>query len=826
MSESEMKDERDAVAPASTDTDEPSDKESTGTGYPAPDVVGTHFPEGLREAHEWFVTNAGDKKAYAPWEYGPKRYVSWKNDPDAPTKFDEAMEYVDGEYGMFDFLATRNLPSADTGGKHLVFFDFDDCRDPDTEEVHPQAWEILNGVPTGDDVIHATVSSSGTGIHGYGYATDSLDGYKDNVVLSMDDWEHTENPELELYANDRFIVTTGQHLEGTSERLLDLTEFLKKTQREEGKAETDAEAAEPSLSESEIADVDTTDDFEVIISAIDHVDPESISIRSEVTGERPDGTKDVDPSWEVSDSGERIGWDEDGFIYRKGGHHLDVLQLVALEERIISDPREYPSGDDFIEAVDELRSRGADIPEYEPPTELERDAYENAALHDSEVWDMFRALYEEDEEDPKVIRDALGEYLADTNHFVQNEQDGSLYAYNPDSGVFEDDGANRLNELLREKLRHHMTRREKDEIEDAVKDYTFTEELNGPDGYIRVNNGALNIPMRELEDATDENGRPRFHFTSSIDVEYDPDAECPKWRQFLSDILKSDAHIDKIRQFVGYCLNHWSLPHHKAAFVVGAQASGKSTMLDTITEMFGENASTSLTPQEITGSRFKPHHLRDSYVNIRSDIDDSMIENVGMFKEVVAGDRIMAEKKGKPSFMFKPTAKHLFATNKLPSASVDDAAFYRRVMLVSAPEPIPKDERVSDYDEELIEELPGILNWALDGLDELTDAGQFTADLPPDATKTRWRAWANSPERFEHLATENDPDHHARYSEVKNAYQRFCEEKGLPQQSKTELRETLTRHRNVNMSSSSFDGTNARSVKGIRIKDEYKTEDE
>jgi hypothetical protein len=56
---------------------------------------------------------------------------------------------------------------------------------------------------------------------------------------------------------------------------------------------------------------------------------------------------------------------DDGWIYRNGLIVLDALQIVALEEGIVTTTGEYPSGKDFWEAVEELRARGADIPEYE-----------------------------------------------------------------------------------------------------------------------------------------------------------------------------------------------------------------------------------------------------------------------------------------------------------------------------------------------------------------------------------------------------------------------------------------------------------------------------
>jgi len=44
---------------------------------------------------------------------------------------------------------------------------------------------------------------------------------------------------------------------------------------------------------------------------------------------------------------------------------LDALQVVALEEGIITTETDYPSGEDFWAAVEALRDRGAHISEYQ-----------------------------------------------------------------------------------------------------------------------------------------------------------------------------------------------------------------------------------------------------------------------------------------------------------------------------------------------------------------------------------------------------------------------------------------------------------------------------
>lgn len=68
---------------------------------------------------------------------------------------------------------------------------------------------------------------------------------------------------------------------------------------------------------------------------------------------------------------------EDVWIYREGMIALGALQLVALEEGLITDERTYPEGETFWEALTALRDRGADIPRYEPDdTEVEAEPTE------------------------------------------------------------------------------------------------------------------------------------------------------------------------------------------------------------------------------------------------------------------------------------------------------------------------------------------------------------------------------------------------------------------------------------------------------------------
>jgi hypothetical protein len=86
---------------------------------------------------------------------------------------------------------------------------------------------------------------------------------------------------------------------------------------------------------------------------------------------------------------------DDGWIYRNGLIVLDALQIVALEEGIVTTAGEYPSGKDFWEAVEELRARGADIPEYEADSDREEESDQSAPSPSPTAGRSLRDLHRE-----------------------------------------------------------------------------------------------------------------------------------------------------------------------------------------------------------------------------------------------------------------------------------------------------------------------------------------------------------------------------------------------------------------------------------------------
>jgi putative DNA primase/helicase len=182
----------------------------------------------------------------------------------------------------------------------------------------------------------------------------------------------------------------------------------------------------------------------------------------------------------------------------------------------------------------------------------------------------------------------------------------------------------------------------------------------------------------------------------------------------------------------------------------------------------------------MASERFGAAELHGSWANIRNDIPAGLIENTGQFKELIAGDPIKVEKKRKDPFMMEPTAKHLFSANELPDTETDDQAFYRRIILAAFPTTVPRSERDPTLPDRLEDEHPGILNWALDGLQRLLSNGGFTGDRSPARTEDTWAKWGNSVERFAKACLEDEEDNKIPTSEMFQIYLAYCDSEGIP----------------------------------------------
>jgi putative DNA primase/helicase len=332
-------------------------------------------------------------------------------------------------------------------------------------------------------------------------------------------------------------------------------------------------------------------------------------------------------------------------------------------------------------------------------------------------------------------------------------------------------------------------------------------------GMLAAENGLLDIEDRDVRPL-----QPEDYALRRLGAEFDPEADCPRWHEFLDDVVK-EGDIEPLQEYVGYCLMHWQMPYKRAALLLGPQDSGKSTFLNVVRTLLGGHRNVSSENlNSLVNTRWGKANLHGKIANITNELETTPLETLGTFKAITGGgDLLTAERKGKDPFQFVPLAKHMFAANRVPPAKDADDAFHERWLHIRFPEAVPKSEQVPGLDDRLIdEELAGILNWALDGYDRLTDQQRFTGDQAVGRKRELWEAYGHSVKRFKHncLDVTGDSDDVIVKKVGHACYATFCEDwAGTEVESQSKFTRELTNDGKVGQSRRTVrDGDKQRTV--------------
>ena len=209
---------------------------------------------------------------------------------------------------------------------------------------------------------------------------------------------------------------------------------------------------------------------------------------------------------------------------------------------------------------------------------------------------------------------------------------------------------------------------------------------------IAFENGVLNIVTEEFSDFS-----PEFIITNKIPHNYSPDAESELLDRVMLKLACGDENVlTLLYQAVGYTFYRRN-ELRKSFFLLGEKRNGKSTFLDMVSTLLGENNTSNLDLCEI-GDRFRTAEINGKLANIGDDINDEWISNTAIFKKVVSGDTITAERKTKDPFKLKSFAKFFFSANSLPriGRGKDSGAVLDRLVIIPFDAKFSKSD--ADYD--------------------------------------------------------------------------------------------------------------------------------
>lgn len=231
--------------------------------------------------------------------------------------------------------------------------------------------------------------------------------------------------------------------------------------------------------------------------------------------------------------------------------------------------------------------------------------------------------------------------------------------------------------------------------------------LTVANGTIELGNGALLRPHD-----------PQDMITKLIDIPYDPEAECPLWLSYLKRVLPDKAERRFLRKYVGYCLTGITSAHC-FLFLYGLGHNGKTVFMKMVQALL---------------SSYHFHADRNVVTETKSQRDNyALAELVGMrlvtigeaggedvldeatIKNMTGNGKIACRPSYGRPYSYEPEFKIIWCGNHKPRIVGTDTGIWRRPKILHFSQTIPESERDPELPDKLLEELPGILAWAVRG---------------------------------------------------------------------------------------------------------------
>ena len=239
---------------------------------------------------------------------------------------------------------------------------------------------------------------------------------------------------------------------------------------------------------------------------------------------------------------------------------------------------------------------------------------------------------------------------------------------------------------------------------------------------------------------------PVFFTTSCLPFAYDDRATCPRWTQFLDEVLPSKDLQRMLQQMMGLFLIP-DTSYQRFWVLLGPAGTGKSTVAHILGKLLGDDNVSSVSLDQMRES-FTLITLLGKLANISGEIETQEIRaGERIIKGITGEDQMALNEKYKPIIHATLTARLLFTCNQLPLFKDYGGSIGRRLVIIPMDEVIPTAKRDSGLWSKLEGELPGIFNWALAGLRDLKTSGLFEAPVSKKAVKEHladgkpWEGW-------------------------------------------------------------------------------------
>lgn len=316
-------------------------------------------------------------------------------------------------------------------------------------------------------------------------------------------------------------------------------------------------------------------------------------------------------------------------------------------------------------------------------------------------------------------------------------------------------------------------------------------ELHGGDNYVNLQNGLYNLHERSFE----PDHQRELYLTHQLPFHYDRLADCSLFEAWIEQVLvtpdgKPDLELRRLVQ-EAFSYSMTTDTHFRASFwVVGPKGSGKSTLVNILIALSGD-MHTPIALEDINNP-YTLAKLAGKRLATFSEPDNRTPLNDAVFKKLVSKDHVPARQIYGMPFDFVPVCKLWGSMNDLPRVTDRSGAAFDRMIIIPFHRAIPKEKRDLRLEDKLMEELPGIFNWAMGGAGRLNHQGHFTTVQQSDDAIEEYQR-DNDVEYQLTQELQQTPGQFTMFTEINNFYRGWCLENGYSAKSSANFRRELIR---------------------------------
>jgi putative DNA primase/helicase len=238
--------------------------------------------------------------------------------------------------------------------------------------------------------------------------------------------------------------------------------------------------------------------------------------------------------------------------------------------------------------------------------------------------------------------------------------------------------------------------------------------------------------------------RPSRFNLFSLPFDYQPEAQAPAWHTFLDQVLPDDRQAQEfLAEWFGYVLSGRT-DQQKMAALIGKKRSGKGTIARVLTAVIGKENVAGLNLGTL-GNVFGLEPFVGTALAVASDVrwhSRTIGDAIQPILEVTGEDHVTVHRKNQKAWKGRLGVRFMLMSNDTPTFSDRSGALVDRMIYVSFKQSFYGREDTT-LTEKLMDELPGILNWALDGLDRLDGRGRFTQPVSGEGEREATRRLAD-----------------------------------------------------------------------------------